>query len=293
MRPGRSDDIPSIVQLWLHEVEIGRQDAARSEARTRAVLTRFDWDVRSRVVERDGRVLAAALVIGRQSVDGMLADIYVVGVDDAYIEVVDWAVRFARAAGAAMAHIILAKDHGSGLEPLGLRPVRPWWRMDARLPIPEPESGPVAGYELVDATRVKPGVWAETFNRSFADHWRFAPRGEPEIVSGKPAELCLMAVTSPGARPAAITLGEVEDFLGDSRPQPVGVVSSVGTVPEHRRRGLAGWLVGETMLRLQRAGARHASLYVDGMNPTRAYDVYKKLGFEVAYEAEVWEATFP
>lgn len=293
MRPGRTEDIPAFVQLWRHEVEIGRQDAARSQARTRSVLGRFDWDIRSRVVERDGGLQAAALVIARQSVDGMLADIYPVGIDDAYFEVLDWALRFARAAGAALAHIIVAKDHGAGLEPLGLRPVRPWWRMDARLPIRETESRPVPGYELVDGAGVKPGVWAETFNRSFADHWRFAPRGEPEIVAGKPAELCLMAVTSPGGRPAAITLGEVEDFLGDSRPQPVGLVSSVGTVPEHRRRGLAGWLVGETLLRLQRAGARHASLYVDGMNPTRAYDVYKKLGFEVAYEAEVWEATFP
>ena len=35
-----------------------------------------------------------------------------------------------------------------------------------------------------------------------------------------------------------------------------------------------------------------ASLYVDGLNPTRAYDAYRKLGFELAFETEVWEATF-
>ena len=29
------------------------------------------------------------------------------------------------------------------------------------------------------------------------------------------------------------------------------------------------------------------------VNHTRAFDVYGKLGFEVAFEAEVWEATFP
>ena len=75
-------------------------------------------------------------------------------------------------------------------------------------------------------------------------------------------------------------------------PQPVGLVSSVGTVPEHRRRGLAGWLVAESLHRLRRAGARHASLYVDGLSPMRAYDVYGKLGFAVMFEAEVWEASF-
>ena len=33
-----------------------------------------------------------------------------------------------------------------------------------------------------------------------------------------------------------------------------------------------------------------ASLYVDGQNPTGAVDVYRKLGFMLAFETEVWEA---
>jgi ribosomal protein S18 acetylase RimI-like enzyme len=70
------------------------------------------------------------------------------------------------------------------------------------------------------------------------------------------------------------------------------VISSVGTVPEHRRHGLARWLVAELMDRLRRAGAAHASLYVDALNHTRAYDVYTRLGFVVGFEAEVWEASF-
>ena len=131
------------------------------------------------------------------------------------------------------------------------------------------------------------------FNRTFVDHWRFVPRAEGEILAGKLRELSLMAVTSEGGAPAAMTLAEIEAYPGDTRPQPVGLVSSVGTVPEHRRRGLAGWLVAESLHRLRRAGARHASLYVDGLSPMRAYDVYGKLGFAVMFEAEVWEATFP
>jgi ribosomal protein S18 acetylase RimI-like enzyme len=72
----------------------------------------------------------------------------------------------------------------------------------------------------------------------------------------------------------------------------VAIVGSVGTLPEHRRRGLANWLVAEALQRLRLGGARHASLYVDGWNQTRAFDGYRKLGFEVAFESEVWEATF-
>jgi ribosomal protein S18 acetylase RimI-like enzyme len=292
MRPGRAEDLGQIVELFRHEVDLGRQDSTPSESRTRARLSRFDWSGKSRVIERNGKLDGAVLVVARSGPDGLLADIYAAGRGGAYHDAVGWGVMFARAAGAAIVHTMVAKGGGDGLERLGLRRVRPWWRMDRSLLEPLPEVAPVPGYELLDATHVAPGLWTEMFNRSFADHWRFAPRAETEIVGGKPPELCLMAVTSTARVPAAITLGEIEEFAGDPRPQPVGLISSVGTVPEHRRRGLAGWLVAEEMRHLRDAGARHASLYVDGLNPTRAYDVYGKLGFVVVYEAEVWEASF-
>ena len=257
------------------------------------MLGRLDWETSSRVVERDRQIEGSVVVIARPGPDGVLADIYAAGRENAYFEVVGWAVRFARAAGASIVHVTAGKGHGAELKELGLRAVRPWWRMDRSLSGDLPDVSPVPGYELVDGTGVAEGTWEETFNRSFADHWRFVTRTEGEIVRGKSPELCLMAVTAPGRRPAAITLCEVEEYLADSRPQPVGLVGSVGTVPEHRRRGLAGWLVAGALPRLRGAGARHASLYVDGLNATRAYDVYRKLGFEVAYEAEVWEATSP
>jgi len=292
MRPGTPEDLGQVVELFRHEVEVGRQDSAPSESRTRARLARFDWAGRSRVIERSGRLEGAVIVVGRPGPDGLLADVYAAGHGDAYRDAVEWGVMFAQAAGAAIVHTMVAKGRGDGLEKMGLRPVRPWWRMDRSLGDTLPEVAPVAGYELVDATRVARRGWTDIFNRSFADHWRFAPRAEAEIVGGKPPELCLMAVTSTARVPAAITLGEIEEFAGDPRPQPVGLVSSVGTVPEHRRRGLAGWLVAEELRRLRDAGARHASLYVDGENPMRARDLYVKLGFELAYEAEVWEASF-
>jgi ribosomal protein S18 acetylase RimI-like enzyme len=201
-------------------------------------------------------------------------------------------VQLSHAAGAAIAQAYMARGRG-GLSEAGLEPVRPWWRMDRSLAgeLPQPTTAP--GYDLVDATTAPLGSWSDMFNRTFADHWRFAPRAEEELVGNRPPELCLMAVTAADRSPAAIAFGEVERYTGDARPQPVGLISSVGTLPAHRRRGLARWLVAEVMRRLRAAGARSASLYVDGMNPTRAFEIYRKLGFEVAFEAEVWEATFP
>lgn len=292
MRPARAGDIPGLIELWRREVALGRQDIAPGEERLRRLLERFDWETRSRVIEKGGELHGAVLVTIRPSPEGAMANIYAAGDGDAYVEMVRWGVLFSRASGSAVVQLFAGEGRSAGLESTGLRKVRPWWRMDRELVAqPLPEVGAPAGYELLDGASVERGAWVELFNATFADHWRFAPRGVDEVVAGKQPELCLMAVPRGSRTGAAIALADVESHEDDDRGQPVGVISSVGTLPAHRRRGLARWLVAELMRRLQGAGARSASLYVDGMNPMRAADLYRKLGFEVAYTAEVWEAT--
>ena len=291
MRPGRAEDLAPLMELWREEVRAGRQDIVPDESRMRHMLSRFDWEARSRMVEDGSRLAGAVLLMSRPSPAGVIANMYVAGAPEVSADLARWGVRLSRAAGAAVTQTFLARGQGEGLREAGMIVVRPWWRMDRSLAGDLPTPNAVAGYDLVDATGAPEHSWADLFNRTFADHWRFAPRVEEEVVDGKPPELCLMAVTSAGRSPVAITFGDVERYPDDPRPQPVGVISSVGTLPEHRRRGLATWLVAEVMRRLRRAGARHASLYVDGMNPMRAYDMYRRLGFEVTFEAEVWEAS--
>src|SRR4029077_10318194 len=104
--------------------------------------------------------------------------------------------------------------------------------------------------------------------------------------------LSLMAIDPEGS-PVALALGQVESYLEDPRPQPVGIVSSVGTVPKHRCQGLVTWLVAELLGCLREEGAGSASLYVDGWNETRAFDLYRNLGFGLAFESEVWEVAWP
>lgn len=293
MRPGRASDLSALFELWRAEVHAGRQDVAPNEERLRRVLARFDWAARSRVVEGGaGRIDGAVLVTSRATPEGVIANIHVAGEPEVTLELVRWATFLCRAAGAFVAQCFVARGHGDFLESAGMRNVRPWWRMDRTLAGALPEPEPVPGYELVDGALAEPGSWEDMFNRSFADHWRFTPRTEDELLRDRPPVLCLMAVATPRRTPASITLGEVEAYPADPRPQPVGIISSVGTVPAHRRRGLAAWLVTEAMLRLRQAGACTASLYVDGLNPMHAYDAYEKLGFALTFQAEVWEASF-
>jgi ribosomal protein S18 acetylase RimI-like enzyme len=267
------------------------------EIELEGLLAHFEWGVLSRVEEDARGVTAAVLVTSRPTPQGPVARIDPVATGDprdalALRELVRWGLHLSRAAGAAAAQVWVGPGGGDALTDLGLEMVRPWWRMDRGLDGDLPNPIPIDGYELRDGLRVGPGSWADMHNRSFADHWRFSPRSEQELMAAKSPRLCLMAVAAGTGEPAAVTLCHVETYTDDSRLQPVGLISSVGTVPEHRRRGLARWLVAEGMARLREAGARHASLYVDGWNETRAFDAYGKLGFGLAFESEVWEVTF-
>jgi ribosomal protein S18 acetylase RimI-like enzyme len=298
MRPGRASDLPALLELWRSEMRAKLRDSVPAEPQLQGLLAQFDWGARSRMVEGAAAALAGAVVVGsRPSPEGIVAriDPAVASREETpYLmrDLVQWGLHLSRAAGAAAAQVWVGPGQGGPLHGLGLDMVRPWWRMDRTLGGQLPSPVPITGYRLLDGASVPKGSWAPMHNRCFADHWRFSPRTEDELIVGKPPELCLMAVTAGSGYPAAVTLCQLEAYGEDSRPQPVGLVSSVGTVPEHRRRGLATWLVAESLLRLKNAGAPLASLYVDGLNETRAFDAYRKLGFELAFETEVWEATF-
>ena len=293
MRQGTADDMVGVLDLWAEDVRAGRRDCVPGDERMHRMLAGFDWGTSSRVAEGpDGQIEGAVLVSSRAAPIGTIAIVEASvarGRTELLGDLTRWGVGLSKAAGATTAMVWRGRGHSEGLDRLGLELVRPWWRMDRSLATQPPTPPAVAGYELRDAASARSDSWAQAHNLSFADHWRFTPRDEDELMAGRSSELSLMAVTTAEAA-AALALGQIERYKADPRPQPVGVISSVGTLPQHRRRGLATWLVAEALLRLRAAGARHASLYVDGQNPTGAIDAYRKLGFELAFETEVWEA---
>ena len=296
MRPGRPEDLAVMMRLCEHEVLAGFRDAVPPDRQMQRVLSGFDWEACSRVEEGLSGARGMVLVMRHDSGAGTLARVEAAIArgegEDLLQSLVGWGLGLSRAAGAQISQVWRARGKSAWLRDAGLQPVRPWWRMDRALDGPLPPSVPVDGYSLVDPSAVPPGAWADVFNRSFADHWRFSPRSEQNLRSGQPPELALMAADSNGDY-AAMALCEIERHPVDMRPQPVGIVGSVGTLPAHRRRGLAAWLVAESLARLKTGGAATASLYVDGKNDHRAADLYARLGFVVTFDTTVWEATFP
>ena len=179
-----------LIELWRREVTEGRQDIVPNEVRMRRMLGRFDWEARSRVVEQDGRIAGSVLVTGRPSPDGTQANLNVVGPPEVASGLVRWALQLSHAAGAGVVQTFMARGRGEALSAAGMRAVRPWWRMDRSLQDALPDPKPVPGYEVIDGTTAPKGSWSEMFNLTFADHWRFAPRGEEEITADKAPHLC-------------------------------------------------------------------------------------------------------
>jgi ribosomal protein S18 acetylase RimI-like enzyme len=292
VRPGRPDDLPALLSLWADDVRSGLHDCVPDPEWLRRQMGDFDWETRSRLIEGRGGPEAFVAVLERPTEIGSVARVETVARSEAARQqLLEWGVLFSRAAGAVAAQVWWPREADtSQLRRLGLSPVRAYWRMDrgdlAWIPAaPLPDD-----YSL--SSSIDPRMAADTFNRAFADHWRFSAvtAGHvPRPSTG--SELCLLAL-APDGDPAAVVWSTVEHHELDGRRQPVGLINVVGTVPDHRRRGLALALTGEALRRLRERGAASASLYVDASNPTRAYDLYRRLGFEVAYEFDVFEVSW-
>jgi len=298
MRPGRAADLPGLLEVQKRLVREGVFNCVPSPAWYDRLLADFDWAARSRVLEEGGAVVAGVLVVDRPVPEGILARAEVMAGPELLVPLAEWGIALSRASGAWAVQVWRGRGHAEGLERTGLRQVRSFWRMDRGNLLAVPGVPLADGYRLTDETDtgLSEELWLDTYELAFAEHWRHSPgtlegmrrrRGAASFVPG----LELMALDAED-RPAAFVISLLESYEADRRPQPVGLVAMVGTVPGHRRRGLAGALVAEALRRLRAAGARSSSLYVDAQNPTRAYDVYRRLGYEVGFEEEVWETVF-
>jgi ribosomal protein S18 acetylase RimI-like enzyme len=290
MRAGRVQDLPGLRSLWAHEVLRRARDCVPSEATITRMMSSFDWGSRSRVTEDGAGLRAAVLVLEHSNRGGTVVRVETAARDETdRLRLIEWGLGLSRAAGSTAAQVWRPKGRREGMAAMGLSLARPFWRMDRSDLEDVPAAALPSGYRLARA--VDRGTAVQVFNRSFAEHWRFQPLDPDNLApAARPAALELLAVTDSGD-PAAVVWCEVDTHDPDLRPQPVGVVEVVGTLPEHRRRGLASAMTAEALRRLRRQRATSASLYVDGLNPTRAYDLYGRLGFVVAYQYEVFEAT--
>jgi mycothiol synthase len=140
------------------------------------------------------------------------------------------------------------------------------------------------GYTLSTWVGVAPQEMRTAHNIAFVGHYGFTPWGEDmwhQWVSGSRnfrPELSLVLRDQAGAVAAYIQTSEFDAVL-EATGKRDAFVAKVGTVPEHRRRGLASLLLRIALQRYREAGFDISSLDVDSENPTGALAIYERAGF--------------
>ncbi|WP_439660990.1 GNAT family N-acetyltransferase [Lentzea sp. HUAS TT2] len=149
----------------------------------------------------------------------------------------------------------------------------------AQVPIPP-------GYEIVPFSAARDEEVRLVCNAAFAEHWGSVERTPEEWAASFTDSKRFV----PESSFLALSQGAVAGFVL-ARHYPVveemtGVrelwIGDVGTLEEHRGRGVAAALLSWTLAQGRVAGYQRAGLSVDSANSTSALGVYERAGFEVA-----------
>ena len=142
-----------------------------------------------------------------------------------------------------------------------------------------PEGYVVSTWEGIDQDEMR-----LAHNEAFVDHPGFVPWSRElwaqwvvETRNSRPA-LSLVARDADGRVAAYVQTSEFDAFF-EATGVREAYVNKVGTLPDHRRRGLAAALLRIAVRSYRDAGYGRASLDVDSENPTGALGLYESIGF--------------
>jgi len=253
------------------------------------------------VVEREGRIVGHCGVVPRAPADGKVRlsidgvvhpDHRRTGIGSYVVPLmVARADEYARERGLEAVIIGSAPSTNTDLEAVfaenGLRPER--WQFVMVADLHEEGVGSEApavpeGYTLSTWEAADHDELRAAHNRAFVDHYGFGPWDVDmwqQWVSGSRnyrSELSLVLRDHDGAVAAYIQTNEYDATLEVTGKRDA-FVAKVGTVPEHRRRGLASLLLGIALHRFRQAGFDQSSLDVDSENPTGALALYERAGY--------------
>jgi GNAT superfamily N-acetyltransferase len=128
----------------------------------------------------------------------------------------------------------------------------------------------------------------EVINESFAEHWGSTPTDAESFgyrLEGVGTRLDLSFLAVAADRVVGLALNahfpEDEGLLG----RRDGWVEILGVLKEFRRSGVATALLESSFEKFRSAGLTHSAIGVDTANPTDAFNLYAKLGYEVVHRS--------
>lgn len=168
----------------------------------------------------------------------------------------------------------------------GYEPVRHFLEIARPTSEPVPDLDATAGLELVPWSPELDEQARLAHVESFADHWGSEPRTPEEWAqwyTGHRAfrpDLSLLALDPASGEVVCLVLCAA--YPQDWATVPVEAwINTVGTRRSWRGKGVASWVMAESLRRIERAddGFERAILGVDAENPTGALRIYRRLGF--------------
>jgi mycothiol synthase len=285
MRPADGPSVADVLEAAIRAAPSRGESVA--EARRAAALFAGDPAATAVAVD-DGRIVGVT-----RPADALLT------VDPAFrrrghgSRLLDAACDIARTAGLFELELAVPPD-GPGrpfAERHGLRPKSSLWLLELPAAAPSPPDTLPDGFVGRD---LRPDAdferYVDVINASFADH--------PSPMSWTP-EFIRNAHALPGFDPGdtRVVTTDADDaglvaFCRVSRLEAddgtcVGSIRLVGTVPEARRRGIGGGLVGWGVRRLRTSGAERVELTVEARN-LGALGLYERMGFVPIIEWPRW-----
>ncbi|MET0838161.1 MAG: GNAT family N-acetyltransferase [Marmoricola sp.] len=175
-------------------------------------------------------------------------------------------------------------DLASILARHGLHPYRWTFAMEAGLADVEEVPALPDGYRLSTWEGVDQDEMRRAHNQAFVGHPGFTPWNaemwDQWVALSRNYRPALSLIARDASGDVAAYVQSVEfDAVAEVTGVREAYVGKVGTLPAHRRRGLAGVLLRTALQRYRDAGFDRAALDVDSENPTGALGIYEQAGF--------------
>jgi ribosomal protein S18 acetylase RimI-like enzyme len=144
--------------------------------------------------------------------------------------------------------------------------------------VPQPEGVRVLPWDESRSEEIR-----TTLNLAFRDHWGSTPLDEKAWEhrvrgTGMRLDMSYIALADDEVVAACLNGHFPDDQKVTGRLD--GIIQTLGTHPDYRKRGIASALIETSCQRFFEEGWDHAILGVDSENPTGAFRLYQGLGFE-------------
>ncbi|MFM9225625.1 MAG: GNAT family N-acetyltransferase [Actinomycetota bacterium] len=173
----------------------------------------------------------------------------------------------------------------------GFRAVR-WFSTLLRPLGDPPEAGDPEGIRIAPWDPARSVDALGVNNVAFADHWGSAPmqpEGWTQNTTGFGSHPATSFMAFDDDRVVAFLTSHRYDVDDEAVGKTIGWVDHLGTLPTHRRRGIASALITRALGAYRAEGWTHAAIEVDNDNPTGARGLYGSLGFAPWRGSVTWE----